>query len=143
MLVWSHPYYHPLPPPHLLSNITHIAIIVMSSTNIFLTGATGNYESPKLKRMPPLNACMRPGYIGGSVLNRLLAHPNAGSFEITALVRNVEKAAKFKDIGVNAVVGSHSDLDKLERLSSEADYVFAIVRDTGFLSELQLTSWAG
>jgi len=74
--------------------------------NIFVTGATG--------------------YIGGSVVAQLLEHPDASSFQITALVRSLEKAAKLESIGVKAVVGSFTELDKLEMLSSEADVVFAM-----------------
>jgi nucleoside-diphosphate-sugar epimerase len=76
-----------------------------NKTNIFLTGATG--------------------YIGGSVLVRLLDHPKADTFKITALVRSPGKAAQLKTLGVDAVVGSFSDLDRLTKLASEADVVFS------------------
>ena len=68
------------------------------------------------------------GYIGGSVLSRFLKHPNAASFNISALVRSPEKAEKLKNLGVNSVVGSYSDLALLEKLSAEADVVIAMVR---------------
>ncbi|KAJ7315727.1 NAD(P)-binding protein [Mycena albidolilacea] len=74
-------------------------------TNFFLTGATG--------------------YIGGSVLARFLAHPHAGMFQFTVLVRDHNKAEKLKELGVNAVVGSHTDAALVERLASEADVVIA------------------
>jgi nucleoside-diphosphate-sugar epimerase len=77
-----------------------------SKTNIFFTGATG--------------------YIGGSVLSRLLKHPKADTFKITALVRSEEKAAKLRKLGVHALVGAFSDLDRLQTLASEADVVFSI-----------------
>ena len=67
------------------------------------------------------------GYIGGSVLTRLLEHPNVNSFQITTLVRSPEKAEKLKSLGVNAVIGSLLELDKVEKLASEADVVFATV----------------
>lgn len=67
------------------------------------------------------------GYIGGSVLLRLLNHPNAASFNITALVRSPEKAEKLKALGVNAVIGSHDDPQLVEKLVSEADVVVAMV----------------
>ena len=35
---------------------------------------------------------MLTGYIGGSVLSRLLEHPSASTFDITVLVRSEEKA---------------------------------------------------
>ena len=67
------------------------------------------------------------GYIGGSVLTRLLEHSNVNSFQITTLVRSPEKAEKLKSLGVNAVVGSLLELDKVKKLASEADVVFATV----------------
>jgi nucleoside-diphosphate-sugar epimerase len=77
-----------------------------SKLNIFFTGATG--------------------YIGGSVLIRLLEHPDAASFNITALVRSAAKAEKLqKEFGVNAVVGSHTDAALVEELTSKADFVIA------------------
>jgi uncharacterized protein YbjT (DUF2867 family) len=64
------------------------------------------------------------------VLWRLLSHKDAANFHITVLVRNPEKAKLLEDsdFNVQVVVGSHSDLDKLEQLASEADFVFACVR---------------
>jgi len=78
-----------------------------SKTKIFITGATG--------------------YIGGSVLERLLDHPDARNFEITALIRSAEKAEQFKKFGVNAVVGSFNDVQLLEDLTAAADVVFDTV----------------
>jgi uncharacterized protein YbjT (DUF2867 family) len=60
-------------------------------------------------------------------VTRLLEHPDAGSFQITALVRSPEKAAKLESLGIRAIVGSFSDLHKLEMLSSGADVVIAMV----------------
>jgi hypothetical protein len=68
------------------------------------------------------------GYIGGAVLLRLLNHPNASSFKITALVRSREKADKLKALGVEAVVGSLSDVVLLEALAAEAHVVIAMAR---------------
>ncbi|TFK91161.1 NAD-P-binding protein [Polyporus arcularius HHB13444] len=76
-----------------------------SKTPIFLTGATG--------------------YIGGAVLARLLNHPNASTFAITALVRNAEKAKVLESkFGVKAVVGNHEEFDKVESLAENAHVVF-------------------
>lgn len=74
-------------------------------THIFLTGATG--------------------YIGGTVLTRLLSHSLSDTFQTTALVRSESKAKKFRTLGVKAVLGSHSDLSLLRQLAGEADVVFA------------------
>lgn len=76
-------------------------------TKIFITGATG--------------------YIGGSVLDRLLRHKDANNFEITAIIRNAQKAEGFKQYGVNTVVGSFSDVQLLEDLTAAADVVFDTV----------------
>ncbi|EPS94587.1 NAD-binding protein [Fomitopsis schrenkii] len=68
------------------------------------------------------------GYIGGSVLNRLLQHPKANTFDITTPVRSPEKAklleSKFK---AKAEIASLSDYDKLESLASRADIVIHTV----------------
>lgn len=77
------------------------------------------------------------GYIGGSVLSRLLAHPEAKSFEFTALARSAEKAAKLNTVGVKTVLGSYSDLDLLTKSAKEADIVIAVV---GFAHRFQRTS---
>ncbi|CDO74489.1 hypothetical protein BN946_scf184979.g44 [Trametes cinnabarina] len=74
-------------------------------TPIFLTGATG--------------------YIGGSVLERLLKHPSSNTFDITVIVRNAEKAKILESkFGVNVVIGTHQDLDKLEACAENAHIVF-------------------
>jgi len=80
-----------------------------SKVNIFITGATG--------------------YIGGSVLTRLLKHSDRSNFNITALVRSAEKGEKLKSLGVDAIVlGSYTDenLGFLTEAASHADVVFAI-----------------
>ncbi|EJF64808.1 NAD(P)-binding protein [Dichomitus squalens LYAD-421 SS1] len=76
-----------------------------SKTPIFLTGATG--------------------YIGGAVLARLLSHPSANTFEITTIVRSAEKAKILKEkFGVNAIVGTHAEHDKIESLAENSHVVF-------------------
>ena len=67
------------------------------------------------------------GYIGGSVVSRLLDHPQAASFEIKALVRSKEKCSAFEKVGMQAVVGSLDELDKVEALASGADVIFSMV----------------
>jgi uncharacterized protein YbjT (DUF2867 family) len=67
------------------------------------------------------------GYIGGSVLTRILSHPLSDTFQTTALVRSETKAKQFRTLGVKAVVGSHSDLPLLRQLAGEADIVIACV----------------
>lgn len=74
-------------------------------THIFLTGATG--------------------YIGGSVLARLLCHPRSDTFQTTILVRSESKVSQFRSMGIKAVVGSYNDLDLLSQLAEKADIVIA------------------
>ena len=72
------------------------------------------------------------GYIGGAVLYRLLQHPSAKTFDITALVRSPEKAKKLEKLGVKAVVGSFKkDLDVTEKLSEQSHIVFNCVSADG------------
>lgn len=49
-------------------------------------------------------------------------------FNIKVLVRAAEKVPLFESFGVQAEVGSYSELDKLESLASEADFIFSFVR---------------
>lgn len=94
----------------------------------FITGATGTYASQCFSLVDwIIDATFGKGYIGGAVLEQFLAHPDAATFEFTALVRSSEKAEKFKTLGINAVVGSLSDLALVEKLASEANVVIATV----------------
>lgn len=87
------------------------------------------------------------GYIGGSVVARLLEHRDSNTFEITALVRSAEKATKINTLGIRTAIGSYNELDKLEKLTSEADVIFSIVREpTGhcdYLPVSYLSSFPG
>jgi D-arabinose 1-dehydrogenase-like Zn-dependent alcohol dehydrogenase len=49
------------------------------------------------------------------------------NWNITAIVRKEEKAQKLKQLGVNAVVGSHNDASLVEKLAAEADIVITAV----------------
>ncbi|KAH9903077.1 NAD-P-binding protein [Cubamyces lactineus] len=61
------------------------------------------------------------GYIGGSILKRLISHPNHKNFEITALVRSADKAKALEtQFGVKTVLGSLEELDKLAALAEDA-----------------------
>ncbi|KAK7690487.1 hypothetical protein QCA50_005585 [Cerrena zonata] len=64
------------------------------------------------------------GYIGGSVLARLLKHPNARAFDISAITRSEEKARKLHAFGVNDVVGALDNNTLTENLASNAHVVF-------------------
>jgi uncharacterized protein YbjT (DUF2867 family) len=79
------------------------------------------------------------GYVGGSVLSVLLkqlkqqhGREEAENAEIVALTRSHERARKLAKLDmVSPVVGDQTDLGLLERLSREADIVFALVRKSG------------
>lgn len=76
------------------------------------------------------------GYIGGTVLSRLINYPKDKSFKITALVRSSEKADKLKSkFGVEPIIGSYAELDKLEDASSKAEIVIAAVSRLNFIFE--------
>ncbi|KAJ6568547.1 hypothetical protein B0H19DRAFT_1209233 [Mycena capillaripes] len=70
------------------------------------------------------------GYIGGTVLCRLLQHPRAPDLQITALVRDAAKAKKLGAFGVVPVVGDNSNLDLLETLARDADVIFSVADST-------------
>jgi uncharacterized protein YbjT (DUF2867 family) len=67
-----------------------------------------------------------PGYVGGTVLWKLLQHPRAIDFQITALVRDAAKAEKLKAFGIVPVVGDNSNLDLLQALARDAEVVFSV-----------------
>ena len=77
------------------------------------------------------------GYIGGSVLHRLLEHPSASTFNITALVRDEAKAKKLEQqFGVHGVVGSYKDTALVERLAENAHVVISLVRPISYRSSI-------
>jgi len=63
------------------------------------------------------------GYIGGSVLVRLLEPSRKSKYEIRALVRSEEAVEKLKQLGVVPVLGSLDDLELLEKEATNADVV--------------------
>ncbi|KAH7886781.1 hypothetical protein F5I97DRAFT_1049861 [Phlebopus sp. FC_14] len=77
-----------------------------AKTPIFFTGATG--------------------YIGGTVLLRLLEHHTFTSSEITALLRptKADQIPVFESIGVKTVLGTNDDLELLEKQASQSEVVF-------------------
>jgi hypothetical protein len=62
------------------------------------------------------------------VLGKLLHHPRAHEFGVSALVRDTDKAKKLKVFSVTPVVGDlNLDLDLLETLRKDVDVGFPIV----------------
>lgn len=68
---------------------------------IFLTGATG--------------------YIGGSVLTRLLQSPN--KYSVSALIRNKDQGEVLQKLGVTPIYGTLDDRELLKNVSTEVDAV--------------------
>ena len=70
------------------------------------------------------------GFVGGSVLQAILAHPKANTFEITALVRSEAKAHALEStLGIKTVIGSLQDYALLTENAAKAHLVFQIVSD--------------
>lgn len=98
-----------------------------TKTNILITGATGKPLECVSTKAFLLITFELAGYIGGSVITRFLQRPDIASFNLTALVRSAEKAAKLNALGINTVVGSHSDTPLMESLAADSDVVFSMV----------------
>lgn len=123
---------HPIPNP--TSDEPSLALASQSTTQTQCAPKRPTYfsQAPQASRVGDrVNHTLRTvgslGYIGGSVLARLLSHPLSDTFQTTALVRSESKAKQFRTLGIKAVVGSLSDLPLLRQLAAEADIVFACV----------------
>lgn len=57
----------------------------------------------------------------------MLKHPNAKTFDITAITRSEDKAKKLHTFGVNAIAGTLDNYELLEDLASNAHVVFDCV----------------
>lgn len=69
-----------------------------------------------------------PGFVGGTVLSKLLSHPRVGAHRLTVFVRSEEKARVLQEqFHVKAAVGSFDDAEQLTRLASQADVIFSCV----------------
>lgn len=73
---------------------------------IFLTGATG--------------------YIGGTVLDKLLHSSHKGKWDITVLTRSQDTVPKFKELGVTPLIGGLDDAETLTKAATEADVVLQL-----------------
>ncbi len=93
--------------------------------NILILGATGRYLTWSCATWG--SNLLFIGYIGGSIALRLLDHPHAANFNITALARTPEKWESLRCAGLNTVLGSFADLLLLEGLALEADVVIQAV----------------
>jgi uncharacterized protein YbjT (DUF2867 family) len=78
------------------------------------------------------------GYIGGSVLQQLLAHPRASTFEITSYSRNAERAQKLeREFGVKYILGELDDVQKIEDAAAVADVVFHFANSADHIPSAQ------
>lgn len=80
--------------------------------------------------------CDWSGYIGGTVLARLIQDPKRSEYDITVLLRSDGKAEGFKKFGLKTVKGSLDDVEILEKLVSEHDVVFQTVSPLRIVSSL-------
>lgn len=117
-----------------------------SKTHILLLGATGETQNPLWHI--PTESTRKQGYIGGTLLQRLIAHPSASTFDITILIRNPDKAKIIESAfgnRVKPVVGHHGELDKIESLAESAHIVINVVSAfmhdlVGYLTKYQADS---
>jgi nucleoside-diphosphate-sugar epimerase len=63
------------------------------------------------------------GFVGGFMCEELLEQ---GDYEVTAIVRNVEKAQALKEKGVILIEGDFSDLEALKKACEGKDVIFHI-----------------
>jgi len=73
-----------------------------SKLNVFITGSSG--------------------YIGGGIFSRLIE--NKSKYNITALIRESEKAKKLQELGANTVIGSLDDFELLQKQAEQSDIIF-------------------
>lgn len=64
------------------------------------------------------------GYIGGSILGRLIEHPARGSHSVICYLRNEDKAKILTEqLGIKTIIGTLDDTEKIENAAVEADVV--------------------
>ena len=92
----------------------------MPKVSIFFTGATGVITYGK-------ETDATKGYIGGTILSRLIEHKDSKNFDITILLRPTRSPAGYEALGLKTVSGSDADLSLLRAQAAAADVVFATV----------------
>ncbi|CAL1702856.1 unnamed protein product [Somion occarium] len=98
----------------------HESIRLLTSTR------TNSILGIRMSTRIPILVLGATGYIGGSVLARLLAHSDRDEFDITALVRSPRNAARLDSFGITTVIGTLEEAGKLEVLASQAHVVFSM-----------------
>jgi nucleoside-diphosphate-sugar epimerase len=78
------------------------------------------------------------GYIGGSVLGRLLQHPARTLWEIVSYLRNEEKAKILKEwFRVKSIIGSLDESQKIEDAAASADIVIHTAESADHIASAQ------
>jgi hypothetical protein len=101
-------------------------------------------QTPTMTSTTALNKPLRilflgaTGYIGGSILDRLITHPSRSSFEIVSFSRNADKAKKLEaEFGIKTVLGSLDDVQKIEAQAAKTDIVFHTAESADHLPSAQ------
>ena len=107
---------------------------------MLLLGSTGEHISALHTSFSQDSHSFCTGYVGGTVLYRLLNHPDAKTFEITTIVREEAKAKKLEPYSVKTVIGSFkTDLALLTQEVEKVHVVFNCVSVCYSMSNLTLS----
>lgn len=78
------------------------------------------------------------GYIGGSVLDRLIAHPDQKSWDIISYSRNAEKAeVLLSRFGIKSIIGTLDENQKIEDAAAMADIVIHTADSSDHIGSVQ------
>jgi nucleoside-diphosphate-sugar epimerase len=78
------------------------------------------------------------GYIGGSILSRLIKHPARASHSIICYLRNQDKAKILTErLGIKTIIGTLDDSEKIEDAAAEADIVIHTAESADHLGSVQ------
>jgi nucleoside-diphosphate-sugar epimerase len=78
------------------------------------------------------------GYIGGSILDRLLQHSARNTYEIVSYARNEEKAKiLLKKFEVKSIIGTLDDSQKIEDAAATADIVIHTANSADHIGSAQ------
>ncbi len=77
------------------------------------------------------------GYIGDTILSRLIEHKDSKNFDITILLRPTRSPAGYEALGLKTLSGSDADLSLLRAQAAAADVVFATVCSALTLATLE------
>jgi uncharacterized protein YbjT (DUF2867 family) len=99
-----------MPPPSTFTSITALRILFLGAT----------------------------GYIGGSVLDRLIAHPDRKFWDIVSYSRNAEKAEVLLNrFGIRSIIGTLDENQKIEDAAAVADIVIHTADSSDHIDSVQ------